>query len=265
MAVGDVAVGEVGRRHQCLIGDGDPVVGLVPLADALQDLDRVDDRRFFHPDRLEPALERGVLLEVLAVLVEGRGADRLQLASRQHGLQNGSSVDGALCRTGPDQRVDLVDEQDYVAPCLDLLEDLLEAFLEVAAVPAACDEGPQVEGVDLLAGDGLGHLVVGDHLGQALDDGRLADTGLPDQDRVVLGAAGQHLHDPLGLAVAADDRVQLLLAGRLGEIVAELVQDQRSGRRVTTAAPGCDTGLLAGGGAGTGIAGEELDDLLADP
>jgi hypothetical protein len=53
------------------------VVGLVLVADALEDLDRVGQRRLLDADRLEAALEGGVLLDVLAVLVECGSADRL--------------------------------------------------------------------------------------------------------------------------------------------------------------------------------------------
>jgi hypothetical protein len=53
--------------------------------------------------------------------------------------------------------------------------------------------------------------VVDDLLGQPLDDGRLADPGLPDEDRVVLGPAGEDLDDPLDLRLAPDDRIELAL------------------------------------------------------
>jgi hypothetical protein len=75
----------------------------------------VGHRGLFHLDRLEAALERGVLLEVLAVLVERGGADGLQLAAGQHRLEDRRRVDGALGGTGTDEGVDLVDEQDDVA------------------------------------------------------------------------------------------------------------------------------------------------------
>ena len=225
MPVGDVAVGEVGRRHERLVGDGDPVVRLVLVADALQDLDRVGERRLVDLDRLEPALERGVLLDVLAVLVERGGADGLQLAAGQHRLEDAGSVDRALGRTGTDERVDLVDEQDDVAAGLDLLEHLLEALLEVAAVARAGDEGAEVERVQLLLVERVGDVVVDDLLGEALDDRRLADARLADQHRVVLGAAAEDLHDPLELAAATDDRVELALARHLREVAAELVED----------------------------------------
>ena len=163
----------------------------------------------------------------------------------------------------PDQGVQLVDEQDDVAAGADLLEHLLQALLEVAAVAGPGHQGAEVEGVELLALERLGHVVGHDLLGQALDDGRLADAGLADEDRVVLGAAGQDLHDPLDLALAPDDRVELALAGQLGQVAAELVEHRRAGRvppgRSSPAAPD-GRPFLAGL-----VAGEQLDDLLADP
>ena len=72
-------------------------------------------RRLADDDRLEAPLERRVLLDVLAVLVERRRADRAQLAARQHRLEHVGRVDGALGRAGADDRVQLVDEEDDLA------------------------------------------------------------------------------------------------------------------------------------------------------
>ncbi len=60
-------------------------------------------------DRLEAALEGGILLDVLAVLVQSSGADALQLTACQRGLQDVGRVDRALRRSRADQRVHLVD------------------------------------------------------------------------------------------------------------------------------------------------------------
>ena len=186
------------------------------------------DRRLLDVDRLEPPLERRVLLEVLAVLVARRRADRLQLAAREHRLEDAGRVDRALGRAGADERVQLVDEQHDVAAGPDLLEDLLQPLLEVAAVAGAGHERAEVERVDLLALERLGNLALDDVLGEALDDRGLADAGLADQHRVVLGPARQHLHDALDLLLAADDRVELGLARELGEVAAELVEHHRA-------------------------------------
>ncbi len=66
----------------------------------------------------------------------------------------------------------------------------------------------------------LGHVALDDAGGEPLDDGGLADARLADEHRVVLRAARQHLDDPADLLVAPDDRVELALAGDLGEVAA---------------------------------------------
>ena len=62
--------------------------------------------------RLEAALEGGVLLDVLAVLVERRGAHHVQLAARQQRLHQVGRVHRALGRAGAHEGVQLVDEDD---------------------------------------------------------------------------------------------------------------------------------------------------------
>ena len=71
---------------------------------------------------------------------------------------------------------------------------------------------------------GCGHVAVGDPLGQPLDHGRLADAGLADEHRVVLGPPRQDLDDPADLLLAADDRIELALPGQGGEVAGVLVQ-----------------------------------------
>ena len=156
----------------------------------------------------------------------------------------------------------LVDEQDDVAAGVDLLEHLLQAFLEVTAVAAARHQRTQVQGVELLVLQRLGDLAVHDGLRQALDDGGLADAGLADQHRVVLGAPGQHLHDPLDFLLAADDRVELAFHRGGRQVAAELVEHQRRGRAAGLAATATGAGF---GGLLALVAAQQLDHLLAHP
>src|SRR5690606_31584628 len=79
--------------------------------------------------------EGGVLFDVLAVFVEGGGADAVQLAASQGGLEQVGGVHGPVALAGPDQGVHLVDEQDDLAlGGADLVEHGLEPLLELAAV-----------------------------------------------------------------------------------------------------------------------------------
>src|SRR5262245_6300338 len=252
----DVAVGEDRGRVQGVVGDLAAVVRLVAVAQPAQDLDRVVHGRLVDADLLEAPLERRVALEVLAVLVERRRADRLHLAAGERRLQDRGRVDRALGRAGSDEVMELVDEEDDVAPLHDLLHDLLQALLELAAVLRAGDEGGQVERVDLLALQELGHLARGDAGGEALDDGGLADAGLTDQDGVVLRAAREDLHHALDLGLTADHGVALALGRLPREVAAELVEELRALRLLAAA---LSPALLAAAGPG-----EHSDDLVAD-
>src|SRR6266403_3348761 len=233
------------------------MVRLVAVAQAAQDLHRLVDRRLLDPDLLEAPLECGVALEVLAVLVERRRADRLQLAACERRLEDRRSVDRAFGGTRTDEIVQLVDEENDVAPLHDLLHDLLQALLELTAVLRARDERSEVERVDLLVLQQLRHLVRRDARGEALDDGGLADARLADQHGVVLRAARQDLHQPLDLRGAADDRVELALGRLLRQVAAELVEQLRALRLL--AARRTRAGALPAAGAG-----EHADDLVAN-
>ena len=98
---------------------------------------------------------------------------------------------------------------------LHFLQHRLEALFELAAILRAGDQRAHVERDDALVLQPLGHVAAHDALGQPFDDGGLADAGLADQHRVVLGAARQHLDDAADLLVAADHRVELALRGQL--------------------------------------------------
>ena len=86
-------------------------------------------------DGLEAALEGGVLLDVLPVLGQGGRPDALKLAPRQGRLENVGRVDGALRSPRADEGVQLVDEEDGVVALGHLLYHVLQALLELAAVP----------------------------------------------------------------------------------------------------------------------------------
>ena len=221
--VGDVAARQVGRRFDRLVADGDLVVLLVPLADPHQDVDGLLERRLLDHDRLEAPFQRRVTLDVLAVLVEGRRADALELAAGQRRLEDVRRVDRALGRARADKRVELVDEEHRVVRVAQLLDDLLEPLLELAAVLGAGHERADVEGEDALVQQDVRHVAGHDPMREALRDGRLADARLADERRVVLRLAAEDLDDPLDLLLAADDRIELVGAGGLREVDAERV------------------------------------------
>ena len=197
----------------------------VPLFQPAQDGDGVLHRGFVHHHRLEPPLQGGVLLDVLAVFVQGGGADAVQLAAGQHGLEQVAGIHGAVGLAGAHDGVQLIDKEDDLAfALLDLIQHALEPFLKLAAVLGAGHQRAHVQAEDGAALQVLGHVPADDPLGQALGDGGLADAGLADQAGVVFGLAGQDADDVADLLVTADDGVQLLLAGQVHQVLAVLLQ-----------------------------------------
>ena len=226
-AVGDVAVRLVDRRLDRLARVLDVMEALVAILDAEQDVDRLALARRIDLDRLEAALERAILLDVLAVFGRRRRADAANLAARQRRLEDVGGVERAFGRSRADQRVQLVDEDDDVRVVGQLLHDRLEALFELAAILGAGDDQRDVEGENPLVGEEVRHVAVDDLLRQPFDDRGLADARLADQHGVVLGAAAEHLLDALELVLAADQRVELVLHRRLGQVAAELGEQRR--------------------------------------
>ena len=230
--VGDVPVREDRGRHERAVLDLDAVVDLEALFEAPQDRDGVLDARGVDEHRLEPPLERGVLLDLLPVLVERGGADAVELAAREHRLEEVRGVGGALGLAGADDGVELVDEEDHPPVALaDLVEHRLEPFFELAAVLRAREQRPHVERPDGAVGEPLGHVPLDDPLREPLDHRGLADPGLADEDRVVLRPPREDPDDAPDLGVAADDRVELPRPGLPDEVGAVLLQRLVGGLR----------------------------------
>ena len=247
--LGDVAVAEPGGGDERLVGDRAPVVRGVDLAQPAQDLDRVLHGRLLHGHGREAARQRAVALD-LAVLGQRGGADHPQLAAGEHRLQHVRGVHRALGAAGPQDRVQLVDEDDDAALGVgDLREHGLQPLLELAAVLRAGDHAGQVQrdqaGADQRARD----LAARDAQGQALDDGGLADAGLADQHGVVLAPPGEDLDRLLDLAGAADHGIDPARTRVGGQVAPELVERRGAG-------PG--PGLLGGRGQRTALGGHQL-------
>ena len=195
---------------------------LVIALDAQDNLDRVLDGGLGHGDGLEAALQGGVFFDVFPVLVEGGGADDLNLPPGEGGLEDVGGVHAALGVAGAHQIVDLVDEEDHVAVGLYLVHQALDPALELAPKLGAGHQGGEVQQLDLLLLELGGHLAPGDAQGQSLGHGGLAHARLADEAGVVFRPAGEDLHHTLDLLFPADDVVQAAASGFGGEVGAEV-------------------------------------------
>ena len=197
-------------------------------AQPMEDLLRFRRRRLLDEDALEAALKRRILLEILFVFLQGRRADDLHLAARKGRLQDVRGIERAFRCARADERVHLVDEEDHIAALHDLVDDSLQAFLKLAAVLRARHESCHRQGHDALLLQEARHGACGDACGKAFRDCRLADARLADEDRIVLRAPRQTLHDALDLLLPADDGVELALPRHPIDVPAVLVEERRA-------------------------------------
>ena len=201
------------------------MIVLIIAADALEYLNAVGNGRLVYGDRLEPALERGVLFDMLAVLGEGSCTDDLNLASRERRLEDVRSVHAALGVACADDVMHLVDNEDYIALLADLLDKSLHAAFKLASELRSGNQRRQVKKIDLLTAKLIGHLIERYALSKPLGNGGLADTRLADKAGIVLLAAVEDLDNALKLLLAAYHIVELSGSGSVGKIYAVIIQE----------------------------------------
>ena len=206
------------------------MVDLVALLQAAQDRNRVLDARLTHQHRQETPLKGRVLLDVLLVLVQRRGADAVQFAARQCGLEHVGRIHRTFGATSTDQGVELVDEQhDGPLAACNLFQHGFQALFELAAVLGAGQQCTDVERHDALVFQAFRHIARDDAQGEAFGDRGLAHTRITNQHRVVLATTRQHLHDAPDLRVTADDGVELALRRGFRQVTRVLGQSFKAG------------------------------------
>src|SRR5699024_185859 len=121
-------------------------------------------------------------------------------------------------------RVYFVDDQNDIALLFDLVDETLDAAFKLSAELGACDQCGQVEQVDFLVSQLIGHVARRNADGQTFGNRGLTDTRLTDEAGVILLAAVQNLDDAVGLLFASDDAVETAFSCLLGQIIAVIVQ-----------------------------------------
>ena len=155
------------------------------------------------------------------LLVGGR-TDATQIARRQNRLQQVRRIHDAAGRgTGTDDRVDFVDEQDRVRLLLQVGEQHLEAFFEVAAVFGSGQQRAEIERVDRAVGNDVRHLFVDNALGETFGNRGFAHARLADQQRIVLAPTAEDLDDALDFGLTSDQRIDAALARVLIQVGGE--------------------------------------------
>ena len=224
-AVGDVAVRQRRRGDDRRVLDAHAVVHLVALLQAAQDRDRVlaptARRRSTGWKRRSRAASFSMCLRYSSRVVAPMQRSSPRASAGFSMLAASTAPSAAPAPTS----VCSSSMKRMIWPSASI--SLRTAFSRSSNSPrylVPAISAPRSSGHEPLVLQGSGHVAVGDALGEALGDRGLADAGVADQHRVVLGAAREHLHDAADLLVAADHGVDLALSGGVGEVAAELLE-----------------------------------------
>mmetsp|Transcript_20606 Transcript_20606/g.46483 ORF Transcript_20606/g.46483 Transcript_20606/m.46483 type:complete len:246 (-) Transcript_20606:590-1327(-) len=104
-ALREVPLGKRGRGDERIVLDRHAVVELIPFFKPAQNADRVLNVWLLDEHRLEAPGQGGVLLYVLAILVQGGGPHAPQLTARESRFQNVCGAHGTVPTAGAHQHV----------------------------------------------------------------------------------------------------------------------------------------------------------------
>ena len=145
--------------------------------------------RFRDQHGLEAAFERGILFDMFFVLVERGSANGAQFAAGQRRLEHVGSIHCSFGRTGANQGMQLIDKKnDLPFGFGDFFENRLQTVFKFAAEFRSCHECGKVQGHNALCFEHVRHVSGNNALGEAFDDGRLADARFANQYGVVFCA-----------------------------------------------------------------------------
>src|SRR5678816_2880899 len=88
------------------------MMDFIAFAQSTQDRDRVFDRWLIDKNWLKATFQGSIFFDVLAVFVQGGGANAMQLTAGKHRLQKIAGVHRALGLTGADYSVQFIDEEN---------------------------------------------------------------------------------------------------------------------------------------------------------
>ena len=110
---------------------------MVPLQSGLQGPKNAQGRlriRLLHTDGAEPALQGGILFNILPVFFPGGGPNHLQFSPAQGRLEDVGSVNGPLRCPGTYNGVHLIHKEDHIRAAPDLRQHIPEPLLKFSPV-----------------------------------------------------------------------------------------------------------------------------------
>mmetsp|Transcript_25836 Transcript_25836/g.52305 ORF Transcript_25836/g.52305 Transcript_25836/m.52305 type:complete len:446 (+) Transcript_25836:1725-3062(+) len=217
---------------------------LVSRLQSTKNTDRILRTRLIHHNLLESTFQRLILLNKLPILINCRGTNTPKLSPRQSRFKKIRRIHRSRSGSRPYDRVHFVDKKNHFPiALLYFVNDALETFFEFSSHGGSGHEGTHVQSDETTGwfervGDVSGYHSLGDSFGY----GGFSNTGVTDQNWIVLGSPTQNLDRPANFVISSNYRVQLSLLGPGSEIdpifLQSIVISLGTPRRDPSSAPG---------------------------
>ena len=209
------------------------MMNLVFFLQTAQNRDSVLYRRLRAVYLLESALQSRIFLDIFAVLVKRRRTDSTKLTTRQSRLQKIRCIHRAFRRASTNKRMKLINKKDNVSlALLDFVYYSLKTLLELAAELRASNKRAQIKRKKPFVFKAFRHITGNNSPRKPLNNRRLTNARLTNQNRVVFRTSRKNLHNTTNLFITPDNRVYLLLPGKSRKVAAILVQRAHRAFRV---------------------------------
>ncbi len=213
-AICNVAMRQLRRGDQRAVFDPDSMVDFITFLETPQNGNGVFHGGLIDQNSLKAALQGRIFFDMFPVLVERGCPDQVQFSPGQHRLQQISRVHRAFGGAGSHDRMQFIDEEKNLAlRGLNLLQDGLESFLELAAKFGSGDERAHVQCEEFLVLETVGDIAFDDADGQSFHDRGFADSRFADEHGIILRSAGEDLHHASDFVVSTDHGIEFALSG----------------------------------------------------
>ena len=146
------------------------MVLLVAVVDVAEYLNGLIDSSLFYQNLLETTLKGTILLDAVAVFVQGGGSDALDFASCEGWFEQVGGIHASRSVACSHDVVDFVDEKYDVGIVLQLVDDGTDALLKLSTVFSACHHSTHVERDDATVVEHTRHSTRDDAHGKSFND-----------------------------------------------------------------------------------------------
>ena len=181
LPVSDVALSQIDSRLEGLVRIGHVMVLLVDRLELLQDKECLLLVGGVYRHLLKSPVHRAILLDTLTILLQSGGTDAADLSSCKRRLEHAGRIDPSLRIATTHQSMYLVNIEDDIGVCLELVDELLHPLLKLPSIHRPRHNGRHIHGDDPLI-EQIGRDIAGcDPLCQSLDYCCLSHTGLTQE------------------------------------------------------------------------------------